>query len=454
VAYLQRIACALLVIFSPVWAWAADCFQYSTRTAYSSSTSDSGDRYSWVPTQTMACNLAAQSAKDYNAGNPGWDPITPVGILNGAEGSATSCTVQYTAAGQTYNYFSGGIVMRTVECPTECPSEFAKLQASITSVKENLSLTTAQAVARASALSGGVKECSYDGCVITRSQAACGGVAGVWRCELSGGAATAESCSTQDENLGLIGITVTSAPSVTATGTVTATAPGAGYCPGTVNGVTVYVKCTDSVGVSTSTSSVTAGSVTSTTTSETTTVCAGATCTSTVTGTTTSSVTGGTTTTSVGTVTKVETAPQNAFCVDNPNSSICKASTFSGTCSTDFTCDGDAAMCAAARATNAQNCLLRQDSPEKTVYENAVAAGSVTGLGSSTVSIGSGNFSQANALAVSGCFTDKTYTISVAGVSKTVTIAFSTICPYAANLGDLLVGLSMLMAMGIVFRRS
>jgi len=111
-------------------------------------------------------------------------------------------------------------------------------------------------------------------------------------------------------------------------------------------------------------------------------------------------------------------------------------------------------MCAAAKATNAQNCLLRQNSSEKTVYENAVAAGSVTGISSSTVAISSGSFSQANALGVSGCFTDKTYTVTVAGVSKTFTVAFSTICPYAANLGDLLVALSMLMAMGIVFRRS
>jgi len=455
VAHLHRLAALLAALLLPLSSWALVCTQYSTRTAYSSSTSDTSTRYGWTDTKQAACDFAAQSASDYNAGNPGWASIVPVGIMNGSEATATSCTVQYTVTGTTYNYFSGGFATRTGDyCSAACPTELAKLEASMTSVKENLSQATAEAIVRKAALSGGVQECSVEGCVIARPRAVCGGTAGVWRCELTAGTANASTCSQNPGNLGMLDVTITAAASTTATGTVSATAPGGGYCPGYVNGVLVYVRCSDTVAVGTSTSSVTSGSVTNTTNAQTTTVCSGATCTSTVTGTTTSSVTDGTTTTSVGTVVRVETTPQNAFCVDNPTSTICNPSAFAGTCDTAFTCDGDAAMCAAAKATNAQNCLLRQSSSEKTLYENTVAGGSVSGLSSVTTAISSANFSQVNALGVSGCFTDKTYTIAVAGITKNVTIAFSTICPYASALGDLLVAVSMLMAMGIVFRRS
>lgn len=57
-----------------------------------------------------------------------------------------------------------------------------------------------------------------------------------------------------------------------------------------------------------------------------------------------------------------ETQSQPSFCKENPNSFICKNSNFNGSCETGFTCDGEAAACATARASWELRCAFKGNS--------------------------------------------------------------------------------------------
>lgn len=66
------------------------------------------------------------------------------------------------------------------------------------------------------------------------------------------------------------------------------------------------------------------------------------------------------------TCTKTTTEKQSTkgFCEENPNATVCKEaekSIFGGGCETGFTCTGDAAQCAAARASWEMRCQFRAD---------------------------------------------------------------------------------------------
>lgn len=52
------------------------------------------------------------------------------------------------------------------------------------------------------------------------------------------------------------------------------------------------------------------------------------------------------------------TTPKDSFCAENPETTICKSSSFSGSCAGSFACDGDAVQCAIARDQHVRNCTL------------------------------------------------------------------------------------------------
>lgn len=141
-----------------------------------------------------------------------------------------------------------------------------------------------------------------------------------------------------------------------------------GMCSGTVSGATVCVTC-DSTSSETKTTKTetppgATGPTTTTTTTKTTCVEAGS-CTTTV-STSTSSGAG------TGTSSETTKAPSGAepkpgeekpeeakpFCAENPDSPICKVSSFSGTCGAEPSCDGDAVQCAQAREAFKLRCAL------------------------------------------------------------------------------------------------
>lgn len=229
-------------------------------------------------------------------------------------------------------------------------------------------------------------------------------------------------------------------------------------CPkgskGTVNGVDVCVpydptkNVVESVKSGTSTSTVTATtpegatSTTSSTTAETSS--------STRSGDTVSTTTTRVTTNPDGSTTKTESTeqkPAESFCKENPTSPLCRESTFSGSCSANFTCTGDAVMCATARAVNEQKCLLDKQSPEATLYEQSKVNGTATGVQTANHAITSASFDSSNALGASAqCIANRTVTV----MGSSITLPFSDICPYLAHLGTLLLAVSWLMAFVIV----
>lgn len=172
---------------------------------------------------------------------------------------------------------------------------------------------------------------------------------------------TGLSCALGTSSLGLTTIPSSTNPSVTKTITPI---PPKGKCPGEINGVTVYVDCSSSTSSDTSTAGTkttvvtTSTSSTSTTTNstpgtrtDTSVTCSAGSCTLTTVVTDTSG------TAAAGTATTTtQTGDMPGLCKQNPDASFCKNSTFSGSCATEFVCNGDAAMCAVARATNILKC--------------------------------------------------------------------------------------------------
>ncbi len=133
----------------------------------------------------------------------------------------------------------------------------------------------------------------------------------------------------------------------------------------------------------------------------------------------------------VRTMAEVPKSDLDKFCVDNPQSPLCKITSFSGTCGATLTCDGDAIQCAVARATFASNCQLSTTS-SLSALGDSLAAGNdplASTLPSSTnfttVNV-SGMLDTTDALGGgSGCLSDQTFDF-VGG--QTYTLPWSQLC--------------------------
>lgn len=131
------------------------------------------------------------------------------------------------------------------------------------------------------------------------------------------------------------------------------------------------------------------------------------------------------------------------------------SSSFGGACEAGFTCSGDAIQCAIAQDQHRRSCqLMDKVNPVQGALFDAAAAlpaGSVTaGLSTSfTTNIDQSKFDTSDAIGGgSAGMVDKT--ITVAGSS--ITLPFSTINPYLAVLGNLLMAVGFLLAARIVSR--
>lgn len=174
------------------------------------------------------------------------------------------------------------------------------------------------------------------------------------------------------------------------------------------------------------------------------TTCTGSSCTVSSTTTTNGTQTGSTT----GTASKgglCEANPSNAQCGDGDGS-------FAGTCSAGFQCDGDAVQCAMAKKQHETSCaLLENKTAESELYEAEKGkSGNVTenNPNNSTQNIGSGMFDYSSALGGGACLADKSVTV----MGQSISIPFSTVCPWLSILGNILVAVSSLVAMRIVTR--
>lgn len=238
-----------------------------------------------------------------------------------------------------------------------------------------------------------------------------------------------------------------------------------GQCPGTVNGVTVCVPCsnTSSEGGTTTTTTDPSGNQTQETKTRKTT-CEGSTCTTTTTTTTTggggggSSGGGGTGGTSPQTTTETTTEPKDSYCAKNPKVTECKLddedkSSWNGTCGTAFVCDGDAVQCAQARAGWEAACALQTDQSNSIVLKANTALGQ-EGLGENDPREASSVFSLSSYIGNrsygpdgGACISD--YSFEYGG--KSINVPFSKYCSVLSGLGYAGNAITMIIAMGIVF---
>lgn len=154
------------------------------------------------------------------------------------------------------------------------------------------------------------------------------------------------------------------------------------------------------------------------------------------------------------TTTEKKSESKDDFCKTNPRDPQCVTSSFGGSCSASFTCDGDAIMCAISREQHVRNCKLFDDvsSDEAKLYDaQKNKTGSQTGdlPGSETIAIGSSSFDTSDAIGGgSGCISDKSVTVA----GKVVSIPFSSVCAHLAMLGNILLAVSYLLAGRILVR--
>lgn len=141
----------------------------------------------------------------------------------------------------------------------------------------------------------------------------------------------------------------------------------------------------------------------------------------------------------------------DGFCVDNPDSIICKKSSFSGSCAASFSCDGDAIQCSIAQEQHMRNCaLFETPSDESNLYkDNKGKEGNQTNdlPGNSTVDL-AGRIDTSNALGAGACIPDLNVTV----YGQSITLPISVVCPWLGTLGQILVAVSLLLAARIVMR--
>lgn len=154
------------------------------------------------------------------------------------------------------------------------------------------------------------------------------------------------------------------------------------------------------------------------------------------------------------------TVEQGRFCAQNPTAAACKnesgeegGGSFSGSCQAGFTCDGDAVMCAIAKEQHTRACqLFKEDTAEGQLYaaekgKEGAQRGEGIDMGTIDLGGGSGSLIKTDSLIGEGsCVQD----LQIQFMGEPVTIPLSSLCPYLAMLGNILVAVGMVMAIRIV----
>jgi hypothetical protein len=223
---------------------------------------------------------------------------------------------------------------------------------------------------------------------------------------------------------------------------------GTNQCPGNVNGAAVCVPCKKQVEEGPSTSASAPGGSASSPgagSSSTSVECNGVNC-------TTTTVTRDGAGNVVGSAQKTE--KQESFCKENPESSLCKKSSFGGTCGTT-TCEGDAIQCAIAADQYRRHCQWFDDSAAAQLADVGNAA--ITGQARPDGHPANAPDAQSVAFSSSIDMTDRLgggcpsdVAVNVAG--RSVAIPFSSMCGNLQLVGGLMVGFCMFVAVLIVFR--
>lgn len=167
-----------------------------------------------------------------------------------------------------------------------------------------------------------------------------------------------------------------------------------------------------------------------------------------------------TTTTPSGTTTETKQEDKKGFCEENPDVTICKGGSFSGSCANSFSCDGDAVQCATALHLHRARCKDSQDLQSEFATqiqegmdimngENSTEANAIKNRDSSvTTTIDLENeISESGDITFSAeCFDDLTITV----LGQNIVIPISSMCQYLEMMGYILLALAYLSALRIV----
>ena len=180
--------------------------------------------------------------------------------------------------------------------------------------------------------------------------------------------------------------------------------------------------------------------------------CQGSTCTTTTTTTTTTTHPDGTTTQKTD-VEKTE-EPKPSFCKENPESVLCKQSSFSGGCNTSYACEGDPIQCAIAQDQIKRNCqTLEPDNDQSSIFNKAVNGTdgySMADLKANAEKINVGSFSFAGRGWSRSCPADAV--ISLGFVNSQLTIPYSRVCPQLSILSQAAVAITALACLAFCLR--
>lgn len=228
-----------------------------------------------------------------------------------------------------------------------------------------------------------------------------------------------------------------------------------GKVPGLINGQTVCFTASDSnplqkVETKTQTNTNTQGQTTPGPTTTTTTTNKGPG--GTTTETTTRNPDGSSTKTTENTGADAKPSDMGRFCQENPQSPICKQSTWGGSCG-GFQCDGDAVECAMAMEQYRRNCALFDAPTSLSTLGNQVSSGAdpqasqnpALEVNRQVVNLNS-TLSQETFLAQGG-LTDQQFVVSP---RLTVTLPWSQLNPYLALMGAIVVAFSLVFGARIV----
>lgn len=144
--------------------------------------------------------------------------------------------------------------------------------------------------------------------------------------------------------------------------------------------------------------------------------------------------------------------PLTDFCKLNPNSPLCKSSSFGGSCGS-FACEGDAVQCAMAREQHKRNCeMFDTDTPESTLGKLIAADNDPLKAQFPNAAGNVANQDLTNAINTSnpiggGCIQDRSFQV----MSATVTLPFSNLCTVINMLGQIVVAFSLVAAARIIY---
>lgn len=381
-----------------------------------------------------ACEAAAAQCRTVYVG----PTITP-------SVSGTNCTVTRSDTGGTVLF--GPLVVGSVTY--SCPAN-ATLSGTTCTCNANFeqqgSACISQQEALCAGLDGHTTYASAPGRVMPGSTS-CSAVG----CQITYGGTVIMVKNAQGQTVTEGDATITSTPCTysSETGAVESACPGG--TEGQINGVTVCVPHDTSTNVIETVSQDSSSSSDvdengdpksdSTTSTTKTTICTGNSCSTTTT--TNYSGSGGS-----GTKTDTKTESKADFCRDNPKSSQCQeGGKFTGSCTGNFTCTGDAVQCALTKEVHLQNCKMNKETPESQLYEQSKDAEPDLGE-EETVNVGPGDFSTTPVLGAGACISNRTITV----MGSAIEIPFSDLCQYLAMLGNVLMAVAWLLSARIVMR--